>query len=117
MAVRNQSAGFLDIHLWNHAAQADPICDCTVSVTLPSAAAAALPKATVRRIDEDHANPLAAWIAMGAPDYTTAAQNAQLLEASKLQTEQLAAVAKVAADGFSLRVPAHGAAVARVSLR
>ena len=34
----------------------------------------------------------------------------------KLQTEQLAAVAKLAADGFSLRVPAHGAAVARLTL-
>ena len=32
----------------------------------------------------------------------------------KLQTEQLATVAKV--DGFSLRVAAHGAAVARLTL-
>ena len=28
-----------------------------------------LAEATVRRIDETHANSLAAWIAMGAPDY------------------------------------------------
>jgi len=49
-----------------------------------AAAAKQLRGATVRRIDETHANPLAAWIAMGAPDYTTAAQNVQLLSASQL---------------------------------
>ena len=32
-----------------------------------------LAAATVRRIDETHANPLAAWIAMGAPDYVCCA--------------------------------------------
>lgn len=54
-----------------------------------------LASATVRRIDETHANPLAAWIKMGAPDYTNAAQNAVLLTASELVVEKLADVATV----------------------
>ena len=71
---------------------------------------------TVRRIDEDHANPLAAWIKMGAPDYTTAAQNALLLASSALQVEKLSAVAKIGPGKFSLLVPAHGVAAVRISL-
>jgi len=114
MAVRNGSE-FLDILMWNHAAQVDPICDCMVDVLLPqTVSAAALSASTVRRIDEEHANPLATWLKMGAPDYTTEAQNQEILAASELQTENLAAVGSIVAGGFNMLVPAHGVAVVRI---
>ena len=83
------------------------------------AVAAALGGATVRRIDEGHANPLAAWVGMGAPDYTTAAQNAALLAASQLHQEQLLGSGGGArigggATGFSIAVPTHGVAAVRI---
>ena len=86
LAVQNGSA-WIDLLLYNHASFADPIVDCNITVTLPLHLAVRLTEATVRRIDETHSNPLASWIAMGAPDYTTTAQNAALLAASELVTE------------------------------
>ena len=38
--------------------------------------------AVAYRIDEGHANPRAAWVAMGSPPHPTADQTAALLEAS-----------------------------------
>jgi hypothetical protein len=58
-----------------------------------AAAAKQLRGATVRRIDETHANPLAAWIKMGAPDYTTTAQNAAIMAASEMVVEKLVDIA------------------------
>lgn len=84
--MQNGSA-WIDLLLYNHASFADPIVDCNITVTLPLHLAIRLRGATVRRIDETHSNPLASWIAMGAPDYTTNAQNAALLAASELITE------------------------------
>ena len=115
LAVQNGSS-WVDLLLYNHASFADPIVDCNITVTLPAALAGQLSKATVRRIDETHSNPLAAWIAMGAPDYTTAAQNAALLAASELVTEELASIAKVQKSGFEMLVPTHGVAAVRVTL-
>lgn len=57
------------------------ITTCDVTVTTNQGR---LPGATVRRIDENHANPLKAWLDMGAPDYTTKQQNAEILAASQL---------------------------------
>lgn len=86
LAIQNGSA-WIDLLLYNHASFADPIVDCNLTVALPSHVVGRLGEATVRRIDETHSNPLASWIGMGAPDYTTAAQNAALLKASELITE------------------------------
>jgi len=68
-------------------------------------------------VDEAHANPLAAWIAMGAPDYTTAAQNAALLTASELVVEKLADIATVGYGKFTITVPTHGVAAVRIAAR
>ncbi len=43
--------------------------------------------AVMHVIDEQHANPKAKWIAQGSPVYPTAAQVAELMEASRLRTE------------------------------
>jgi xylan 1,4-beta-xylosidase len=44
---------------------------------------------TVFRIDEQHANPLRAWIDMGSPEYLTPAQVESLMQASELRGELL----------------------------
>ena len=127
LAVRYASNGTLDLFVYNHAAFASPIVDCDVTVdlsaSLPDLGAdvlrRALESATVRRIDEDHANPLAAWVAMGAPDYTTAAQDKTILAASQLKTEPLladGAKARANGNGFTIRVPSHGVAAVRMNM-
>ena len=118
LAVQNGSA-HLDLLIYNHAAFADPIVTCSVTVSVPSNGGATpqLSTATVRRIGEAHANPLATWISMGAPDYTSAAQNAALLNASQLAVEPLSQVAtSVAASTFVLDAPPHSVFAVRVAL-
>jgi xylan 1,4-beta-xylosidase len=112
LAVRNGTDA-IDIFVYNHASYDTLIVDCTVTVNV---VASNLATATVRRIDETHANPLATWIAMGAPDYTTAAQNAALLASSQLVVEQLSDVADVGENSFEIKVPTHGVAAGRIML-
>ena len=50
----------------------------SVTITLKGAGGAAPTKAMEYRIDEEHANPLAAWQAMGSPDEPTQDQLDQL---------------------------------------
>ena len=109
---------YIDLFVYNHAAFVNPIVDCSVTVALPASLQDfKLAEATVRRIDETHANPLAAWIAMGAPDYTTSEQNAALLAASQLVVEKLSDIASVdtAARSFTMTIPTHGVAAVRVT--
>jgi len=113
LAVRNGTSA-VDILVYNHASFIDAIVDCNVTVTVD--AMPHLASATVRRIDETHANPLAAWIGMGAPDYTTAQQNAKLLASSQLVVEKLEDIATVRSNTFTLMVPTHGVAAVRVLL-
>ena len=54
---------------------------------------------------------------MGAPDYTTKDQNAAILAASEMAVEQLSNTAnQIGAAMFTLRVPTHGVAAARIPL-
>lgn len=117
LAVLNGTT-HLDLILYNHAAFADPIVECSLNVNVDGAnSALQLGSATVRRIDEDHSNPLAAWIDMGTPDYTSAQQNEALLNASTLVVEQLSKVAtSVSAASFVMTLPPHSVAAVRVPL-
>ena len=54
---------------------------------------------------------------MGAPDYTSPAQNAVLLNASQLVVEPLASVARVSGSSFVMTVPTHGVVAVRVPLQ
>merc|ERR1711871_774904 len=112
LAVRNATQ--LDLLVYNHAAFVDPIVNCSVVVNFEGTlvAESRLRSATVRRIDEEHANPVGRWIEMGAPDYTTAAQNELLRQASELRVEKLVDVAELLTGGlsFTIMVPAHGVA-------
>lgn len=118
LAVRNKQNGtsVVDLILYNHASFADLIVDCSITTTIAVEMAANLKAATVRRIDETHANPLARWIAMGAPDYTTEAQNAELLASSELIVENLVDIAAIGTGVFTMSVPAHGVAAVRITL-
>lgn len=54
----------------------------SVTITIDGAA---VMQATEYRIDEDHANPLRAWQAMGAPDVPSESQLDELVEASQVK--------------------------------
>jgi xylan 1,4-beta-xylosidase len=72
----------LTIVLTNHALPRQPIAPQRVRVELEDAPA---PRSvTLERIDEDHANAKAAWLAMGCPEYASAAEIGRLEEASRL---------------------------------
>src|SRR5215213_6661277 len=45
-------------------------------------------RASIKRIDDDHANPKRSWVEMGEPEYLSAKQVEQLQEASELVTEK-----------------------------
>ena len=66
------------------------------------------------RIDVDHANPMAAWIAMGSPTYPSPSQLAKLETASELVWEDVEH-----ADQSSLTavVPAHGLVIYDLALQ
>jgi hypothetical protein len=112
LAVRNGTSA-IDIIVYNHASFANIIVDCNITVNV---IAPKLAVATVRRVDETHANPLAAWIAMGAPDYTTAIQNAALLASSQLVVEKLSDIPDIGQNTFTLKVSTHGVAAVRAML-
>ena len=72
-------------------------------------------KVTEYRIDESHANPLAAWEAMGSPDEPTAEQLKQLIDASVVHPEPLA-LHREAVQGGPHREGARAATVATVTM-
>ncbi len=73
-------------------------------------------RASVQRVDDEHANARQAWVDMGSPDYLDARQVAELDRASQLQPEALAINAN--GDGFDLQLnlPAHAIAAVQVEL-
>lgn len=89
LATLNATDG---IHLifFNQAPEADTtIIACNVTAELVGAVGAPA-KARLRRIDSTHANYEGAFEAMGRPDYTTPAQDEELLKASTLLDELVA---------------------------
>ena len=116
LPIYNSVSKQLDLIYYNHAPFANPINDCQITAVLPADIdTAKLAQATVRRIDEKHANPLATWVGMGAPDYTTSAQNDAILASSELKSESLPAGA-VIGTSIVLTVPTHGIAVVSIQL-
>ena len=83
-AVRSE--GFIDLVLTNFALPRHDIASEEISFTLTNLPG--LPRrATVRRIDETHANPRARWEAMGMPDYLSPQDVATLQGVSELAAE------------------------------
>ena len=102
----------LTILLTNHALPRHPIEDERVEIEIrggrrPSGA-------ELRRIDEDHANAVAAWRAMGAPEYPTRRQVEEIVDASRFQVEPLDVTGTDERTAFTVALPQH--AVASVAL-
>ena len=109
------AAGDLVVLLTNHARPTHPIRNERVEVHLThceNPAAGAL----VRRIDTHHANPRAAWAAMGEPGYLSAQQVADLEAASTCVPEPLEVTWDRHTLGFVLDLPAHAVASVRIAL-
>ena len=82
-AVRKGSD--VTIVLTNHALPRQPIGLQRVRVELEDAPP--VRSVTLERIDESHANAKAAWLALGSPEYPSAAEIRQMEEASRLVGE------------------------------
>jgi xylan 1,4-beta-xylosidase len=81
--------GSLAIALWNLASVDQPR-ESIVNhhVTLHISGVAANASASVQQVDEDHGNPMKAYVAMGSPRYPTRAQVQQMNAASALPEPQ-----------------------------
>lgn len=74
----------------NQAMPRHPITSETVSLRLEHDAGRRVRAVTVERVDDDHANPARAWVAMGAPPYPKPADVQTLTAASRVTREVVA---------------------------
>jgi len=108
VAILDKAGGALLMLVYNHATQGSPIQDCTVAVTLNLGSYKATNSATIRKIDQTHANPKQAWINLGMPWYLTQSQISSLQSSSQLVTEAFAISISGSTVTFSTTVPGHG---------
>ena len=73
-------------------------------------------RARLRRIDAHHANPKQRWLQMGAPDYLSRAQCAELHAASVCRSRPLRLEATGSAVAFTLTVPPLGVAAVHLQM-
>jgi xylan 1,4-beta-xylosidase len=104
--------GGVTVLLTNHALPRQPIRAEQVRVEL--ADAPPVRTVTLERIDDDHANPKAAWRALGEPEHPTAAQVERLEEASRLIAEPQSWVYEGGMVRFDLDLPPHAVAALAV---
>lgn len=105
-AIRRQ--GDLTVLLTNHAMPRQAIARESIRIEIRGGETPS--SAVLRRIDENNANPLAAWQALGAPEYPSRRQVEELVEASQLRAE---VVAIERADGrvtLAIELPPHAVA-------
>ncbi|MDF2472784.1 MAG: hypothetical protein K0R21_566 [Anaerocolumna sp.] len=86
-AVKKSVAGALQFMLVNHHSLLHPIE--TESIRLDLKHSGSCISAEIKRIDEKHANALAAWQQMGSIEYLSKGQAAALYAASEITTEHL----------------------------
>lgn len=99
----------ISVLLANHTLPRHEIETVVANVRLESAAP---PKrATVTRIDADHANPKRLWVAMGSPEYLTERQLTDLHDASTLSVESLPFRTQDRSVTMEISVPPHGVAL------
>jgi len=112
--ARDLGAQRLTVVLTNHALPRHPIACEHVRVRLEGA-----PRPTdafVQRIDADHANAKAAWLAMGSPTYPSAADVEQLHHASRLIREPQRWRVEEGALLIELDIPPHAVAAVTLTL-
>jgi xylan 1,4-beta-xylosidase len=98
----------LTILLTNHAMPRQPISREAVRIEIQGTRASS--RAVIRRIDEEHANPVATWHAMGAPEYPSRRQVDELIEASEIRTEGAAIERADGRVGLTFELPPHAVA-------
>jgi xylan 1,4-beta-xylosidase len=91
-----------------------PIADETAVVRLAGLRGRRARAASVARIDAAHANPKAAWLAMGAPEYPLPHQVEALQAASALVDAPLAFTTEGDALVFSIALPVDATALVRI---
>jgi xylan 1,4-beta-xylosidase len=98
----------LGLLITNHSLPRHPIERETVRIEIRGARAPR--RAILQRVDEEHANAVAAWRFMGAPEYPSAIQVEALIEASRLVDEPV----EIRRDDdrlvFTVEIPPHGVA-------
>ena len=106
--VDGPGGGEVRVILANHAC---PTCPEPADVTINQVSVSGeWASATIRRIDSTHANPHAAWVALGSPNYPTdpaieTMRNASELASTSVGVKCQAGECHLAAP---LTVPAHG---------
>lgn len=108
-AFSKPEAGAVQFLCVNHHSLLHPIEEQTLTLALAGGQRPVA--AEVTRIDETHANPLAAWQQMGGPEYLTEAQVLQLQAASVLQAEPLEIDHTGAGPAVGLTLPPMGIAL------
>jgi xylan 1,4-beta-xylosidase len=103
--VYKEQTNVLHILAVNHNSLLHEIEDESMRVTLPENMT--VRHADIQRIDDKHANALAAWNTMGKPEYLSPAQKHALLSASALVREPL----EVKDHCLQLTLPAQGMAL------
>jgi xylan 1,4-beta-xylosidase len=104
--------GGLMVLLTNHALPRQAITGQRVRVELANTPP---PRSvTVERIDDDHANAKAAWLAMGQPEYLSGAQMERLQEASRLIRESHLWAYEGRTARLDVELPPHGVAALTV---
>jgi xylan 1,4-beta-xylosidase len=99
--------------LANHALPRQPIEPESVRIEIEGARH--LERAVLRRVDDTHANAVAAWRLMGAPEYPSPGQVEELIEASRLIDEPVDV--ERLEDGLAVTVDMPPHAVALVTLQ
>jgi len=102
----------LGLLLTNHAMPRQPIAAETVRVEIEGAPHPE--RAVLRRVDGSHANAVAAWRLMGAPEYPSPRQVEELIEASRLIEEPVEI--EGLEDGLAVTVEMPPHAVASITL-
>jgi xylan 1,4-beta-xylosidase len=111
-AVRRDDA--LTVVLTNHAPPRQPIARQRVRLELLNAPP--VRSVTLERIDAAHANPKAAWLAMGAPEYPTTSQVEDLEHASRLLPEPCAWEYEGRTARLTVDLPPHAVAALTLTL-
>lgn len=108
-AVAKPAAGAVQLLLVNHQSLLHDITEETVRVAVTHGGACVA--ADIQRIDDTHANALAAWQAMGSPEYLTPGQAAALEGASALVRESQPFTQSGDAVTLDVALPAQGTAL------
>jgi xylan 1,4-beta-xylosidase len=105
----------IDVLLTNHALPRHDITTERVEIHLEQARPPE--NVTLARIDDDHANPRRAWLALGEPEYLQDRELAVLDEASQLEWQPLAYEQQDGRLDLSLSLPPHAVALIRLQYK